>query len=227
MIRQKKCEGTHASTKGYGCGKMVNVENRIYGLGKMCCYGEWLFSSENGRLKLDKAMSYGKKKVVKEQKEKDNAIRESLHPKSYFEGLLQKEINQIVKYLDAGWGCIATNTKTGKRNAGHYFSIGSNPTLRYHLENIWNQSEHSNTHKSGDTLRYQDGIVSLCGQEYLNHLNGLKMIQPIKLTVDEIKEKTSIARGIVKWLKLQDRKYTLEERLEYRVKFNEQIGIYK
>jgi len=153
-------------------------------------------------------------------------LREKLKTKGDYEKLLQKEINHIVRLIDIGWGCIATGALTGKFNGGHYLSVASNPTIRFHLENIWNQSEHSNMWKSGDTLRYQDGIVNLYGKEYLECLNSLKSIPPIKLSIDTIKEKISIARGIVKWLKLQDRKFNKEERIELRKRFNEDLGIY-
>jgi hypothetical protein len=81
--------------------------------------------------------------------------------------------------------------------------------------------------KSGDTLRYQDGLVSLYGKEYLERLNALKSIEPIKLTSEQIKEKISICRSIIKWLKLQDKIFTVDERLSFRKFFNKQIGIYE
>ena len=41
-----------------------------------------------------------------------------------------------------------------------------------------------------------------------------------------MKEKITISRGIIKWLKLQDRKFTIKERIYFRNKFNNEIGIY-
>ena len=35
MIKEKKCKG-HGVAKGFGCGKMIDVKFRVYGLGKMC-----------------------------------------------------------------------------------------------------------------------------------------------------------------------------------------------
>ena len=161
-----------------------------------------------------------------EWKKTKSDLKDKLKTISSYKNDLQKEINTIVRLIDKGHGCIATGSKDGKKNAGHYISVGSNDTLRYHLENIWIQSEHSNMWKSGDTLRYQEGIVSLYGKEYLEHLNALKSIKPIKLSIDEVKEKISICRGIIKWLKLQDRIFSNEERLDLRLKFNKEIGIY-
>lgn len=167
-----------------------------------------------------------KKKVEKEWKKEKAVLKEKTKTLSDWKKDLQKEINTIVREIDKGHPCIATGTMEGKRNSGHYISIGSNDTLRFHLENIWNQSEQSNTWKSGDTLRYQEGIVKLYGKEYLDRLNALKSISPIKLTSEEISDKISVARGIIKWLKLQNRIFTTDERLELRIRFNKELGIY-
>jgi hypothetical protein len=86
---------------------------------------------------------------------------------------------------------------------------------------------HSNSWKSGDTLRYQQGIINLFGQEKLNEINLLVYISFIRLRIDDYKDAIPKARSIVKWLKLQDREFTKEERLFYRDKFNKEIGIYK
>lgn len=176
--------------------------------------------------KIQKAIEQGRKNIEKAKKQEKAVLKEKLKTLSDWKNDLQKEINAIVRLIDKGHGCIATGAKTGKMNAGHYIGIGANDTLRFHLENIWLQSEHSNMWKSGDTLRYQDGIVSLYGKEYLECLNSLKTIQPIKLSIEDIKEKIPVCRSILKWLKLQDRMFTNQERLELRKQFNNQIGIF-
>jgi hypothetical protein len=166
------------------------------------------------------------KDFAKRAKLEKRELRENLKTLSDWKEDFQKEINALVRAIDEGWGCIATNTLQGKRNAGHYVSVGANNTIRFHLENIWVQSEHSNTFKSGDTIRYQDGIRRLFGQEYLDYMDSLRSIPPIKLTIDDIKEKIPIVRSLIKWCKLQDRTFTLSERVELRRRFNKEIGIY-
>ena len=174
-----------------------------------------------------------KQKLLKEKKVKQDwnkeklQIKEKLKTLSEWKNDLQREINAIIREIDKGHGCIATKSHQGQQHAGHYISVGSNETLRFHLENIWLQSMHSNSWKGGDTIRYQDGIVDLYGIEYLNHLNSLKSIETIKLSIGDIKEKIPIARGILKWIKLQSRKFTTQERVILRKKFNQEIGIYK
>ena len=175
---------------------------------------------------IKKAMEKGKYLIDKKSKYEKKILRDKLKTLSDWKNDLQKEINTIVREIDKGHPCIATGTMEGKRNSGHYISVGANQTLRFHLENIWNQSEHSNMWKSGDTLRYQEGIIKLYGRGYLEYLNALQSLKPIKLDVEDIKSAISKSRGILKWLKLQDRMFTTEERLELRKRFNSEIKIY-
>lgn len=140
MIRQKKCFGTTSMTKGYGCGKMVYVENRIYGLGKLCCYAEWLFSSENGRLKLNKAMSKAKTIVKKENNAKDKMAKEKIKK---WDKILRTELQKIARLIDYGLPCLARNI-SGQVHGGHIFATGGNKTISYNLHNIHRQSAHSN-----------------------------------------------------------------------------------
>ena len=166
-------------------------------------------------------------KAAKESREKTKVMKDGLMTLSDYKKILQSHINHIVRLIDAGQPCIATGATTGKRNAGHYFSVGSNETLRFHLDNIHIQSEHSNSWKGGDTLNYQAGIERIYGIEYLNHLNSLKSINPIKLSISELKEKIVIALSIVKQLKHQDSEYNVYSRVLLRTSFNNQLGIYK
>jgi hypothetical protein len=172
-----------------------------------------------------------KEKSIKDKKQawtKDKLeIKEKLKTLSEWKKDLQVEINSIVREIDKGWSCIATNSFDGKKNAGHYISVGSNQTLRFHLENIFLQSEHSNNWKSGDTIRYQEGIKKTFGSDYLEYMNGLQSLKPIQLTINDVKEKIPIARGILKYLKLQDRKFTIQERISLRKEFNKKLGIYE
>jgi hypothetical protein len=179
------------------------------------------------------AMQVVAKQKEKQAKEKKQVwtkekieLKEKLKTLSDWKHDLQIEINNLIRAIDNQNPCIATNSYNGKQNAGHYISIGSNDTLRFHLENIWIQSEHSNTWKSGDTLRYQKGLIDTFGQEYFEYVHSLQSIKPIKLTIEEIKPKIPLVRSLVKWVKLQDRKFTNEERVFLRKEFNEKINIY-
>lgn len=167
-----------------------------------------------------------KKKQAEEKKShREDKIR--IKSLDKWKGELQDLINLIARLIDAGQSCIATGSYEGQLQGGHYASRGSNPTIRYHLANIHIQSAHSNSWKGGDNIRYQQGIVRVYGQEYLDYMNSLQGHPTINLTIEDIREKISISRKIIKELKDLDLVYSVQERINLREKYNKILGIYK
>jgi hypothetical protein len=81
--------------------------------------------------------------------------------------------------------------------------------------------------KAGDTLRYQQGIIKNFGSEYLDYLNSLQQIPPIRLTIEDIKQVLPICNDIIKELKRMDFIVPKMDRIELRKEANKLIGIYK
>lgn len=167
-----------------------------------------------------------KKAIAKAVKEKRDWYSENATPEIKKKEL-QPLINKIARLVDYGQPCIATGSFEGKQNGGHYISVGSNATIRFNLHNIHVQSEHSNSFKSGDTIRYQDGIVKVYGQDYLDYMNGLKGTPVLKLTKEQINEAIVVCKAIIKELESDLIVRTPRERIELRQKLNERIGFYK
>lgn len=174
-----------------------------------------------------------KQKLAKAKKAKQDYTKEKIEAQEKLKTLtewhndLQKGINAIVRAIDANHPCISSQRPLGKSfDAGHLFSRGSNPHIRYHLFNIFAQSVHDNQWKSGNQLDFVDGIEKTFSTEIKEYCLSLKGLPDLKLSIEEIKEKIPITRGILKWIKLQNRKFSLEERISLRRKFNLEIGIY-
>lgn len=158
---------------------------------------------------------------------KTNKVIQKIKSLSDFKADLQTEINLIVRLIDKGHPCFCNLTKRMKLiTAGHIWGVGSNETLRFHLLNIWGQDYDSNGSKGGEPIQFKTGIIYVYGLELWEQIEALKSIKLIDLNISDIQDKISIARSIVKWLKLQDRKFTTSERLELRIKFNNQLSIY-
>lgn len=168
------------------------------------------------------------KKVKQKNAEEKNILREKLKTKSDYEKELQKEINTIVRLIDKDFVCISTSKPlNSKFDAGHFYSCGSNPTIRFNLFNIYAQSVHANQHLSGDQINFLEGLKTHYGAEHAEYVLSLKSIYKlIKLTQDELKEKIVTARQIVKALKALDLSYTTDQRIKLRHKYNAIIGIY-
>ena len=175
---------------------------------------------------------------VKESKEKQKAkqwqkekkvIKEKLKSKSDYKEDLQKEINRIIKYIDKNVNCISSNRPlSDKRNSGHIYAVGGNDTIRFNLNNIYNQSISDNKDKGGCPLEAMQGIKNTYGIEQYELVLSLKAKYTyLGLTIDDLKEKIVIARQIVKELTKADLTYPSLVRIELRKKYNERIGIYK
>jgi len=144
---------------------------------------------------------------------------------------LQRKINTLVRIIDKGHPCISSGRLNGQMQAGHYWTVGANPNLRFHLINIWAQTSTDNNYKSGNLIGYKDGIINLFGIELFNEIHELRdNCQPIQLMKHEIEAKISIVNELIKELNkaLETKeKFTTMERLEYRRLFNKRIGIYQ
>lgn len=225
MIEFKNCFGI-SKAKGHGCGKSVKALTRIHGLCQTC-YPNWLLNTEEGNEKLNKSILHAKKETNKVKSIETKQAKEKLKTRSDWEADLQKEINLIVRLIDKGHPCISSGRNLGKSyDAGHLMGRQSHPQIRYHLFNIFSQSVHDNQWKSGNQLEFVNGIEKTFGTKVKDYCLSLKGLEPLRLTVDEIKDKISVARSIVKWLKLQDRMFYVSERIELRKEFNKTIGIY-
>jgi hypothetical protein len=111
-------------------------------------------------------------------------------------------------------------------NGGHFIAVGANDTIRFNLHNIHMQSEHSNTFRGGDNMRYSDGIEQIYGLDYLERMRALKQTKEIKLSLSDYKPIVNIAKQIVKELKDNPEVRTPLERIELREICNKRIGIY-
>lgn len=180
------------------------------------------------------ALEKSRQKIKKQTKEINQKARQErkqtldrLKSLSDWKNDLQTDINLIARLIDKGCPCIATGKYEGKMSGGHFIAVGANETIRFNLLNIHVQSFHSNSWKGGDNLRYREGIKRIYGQELLDEMELLQSVPPVKLTIDEVREKISIAKKIVKELKEADEVYTPEQRIFLRRKYNNVLGIYQ
>jgi hypothetical protein len=175
----------------------------------------------------EKQAEKAEKEETPEQKVK--RFKKEINSKNVFK-YLESEINGIVRLIDYGHECITGETEYGKYivNAGHYFSVGSNKTLRYNLLNIFNQSCSDNDRKGGRGSNYGIRLKEVFGQEIGEEIDSLPSRYPsIHLSHIEAKEALKKARQITRELKsAYPTKYTTEQRIELRKMYNQRIGIY-
>jgi hypothetical protein len=61
-------------------------------------------------------------------------------------------------------------------DAGHYYSVGAKPGLRFCVQNIHGQSASGNRFKGSDAINYRIGLVKRYGEDYVKELDQLAML---------------------------------------------------
>lgn len=167
-------------------------------------------------------------KANKEWAVKKKAWGEDLKTHSEWSKELQIEINTIARLIDKDSLCVSSLTKLNdKFDAGHRFSVGAFPQLRFNLLNIHAQSVHQNQYLSGNPDGYDHGLSCLYGDDYLQEVHDLRTkYKTLKLSIPELIQAKKRAKKIVARLKKADLTYTNEQRIELRKQMNSDIGIY-
>lgn len=168
-------------------------------------------------------------KKAKLKKSENKEKLKDLENLSYWNNLLQKDINKIVRLIDVGCPCISSGRKyRSDDQAGHMYSIGSTPSLRFNLLNLWSQSITDNMHLSGNLLNYRQSLVDFGLIDLLYHH---KCEYPVlKLSKEQIKETLPIAKSIIKELlrrnEVDSLPRSVQNRLNLRLKYQKLLKIY-
>lgn len=177
------------------------------------------------------------KKTVDEKKSKAEIkkMKEGLLTHSDYENLLQQCVNKIVRLIDFGQPCISCNrpvstegySMSGKPQASHRFSVGSNNSLRFNLMINFLSCYRCNVRLSGNPDGYDEGLKNVFGNDIYEEVHYQKQLYPsVKKSIPELKVCLSRAKDIIKELEKDKKVRTPRERVELRHKFNKQIGIY-
>lgn len=147
---------------------------------------------------------------------------------------LQVKINTLIRYIDKYTPCISSGRIWKETDqAGHYFSTGAFPALRFNLFNIYSQSVSDNMYKSGEQAKMRDNIECIYGNDTMGYLSDLRVMYPeLKLTQEEVKQAIKNTNECIKmvkavWNGLPPHQLPVSERIRLRKECNELIGIYK
>lgn len=171
--KPKKCKGTGQAT-GYGCGKLT--KHRKYGLGKMCCYADWLLTSDAGIAKLSKAQyQVQKPRLELEKAEKEKKERTGITT------LIKSVVNVFHEYVrlrDKHKPCIACGTPwKDDFQASHFFKAELYSTLKFHEDNVHGGCVKCNIPLEGNLSPYAVNLPNRIGLERFEELNRLAALE--------------------------------------------------
>lgn len=137
----------------------------------------------------------------KDRKETAVAKEKALTHKDWL-NLLQIVFNAFIRQRDELLPCITCGTtKPIQYHAGHFYSVGGNPGLRFNEDNCHKQCSACNCHKHGNLIIYSEQLPLRIGQQRFDALKVAKNTES-KLSIPEIKEKITHYRSLTKTLKL-------------------------
>lgn len=145
---------------------------------------------------------YASKKKKKVELAEIKERKERLKPLSQWRKELQQVFNEFIRLRDRGKPCISCGRPLqGKYDAGHFFSVGSYPNLRYHELNVHGQCTRCNQHLHGNLIEYAHNLPTRIGTSQFNELYNLRNTE-LRMTLPEIKEQLVHYKNLVKSLKL-------------------------
>ena len=146
-------------------------------------------------------LAWAVKAKEKKDKREIKAMREKNKSISQWRKELQQVFNTYIRLRDKGKPCISCGKALqGKYDAGHYYSVGSYPNLRFHESNVHGQCVTCNQHKHGNLLEYNEGIVRRIGKNKLEELKSIRNDR-LSLPLDMIKEKIEHYKSLVNQMK--------------------------
>lgn len=128
------------------------------------------FEQKKSKLKV-KADERAAKRERKRLKDRKDGIKKPAE----WAGEAQTAFNRWIRLRDYGLPCIScrNSDRSIQYAAGHYFSVGSSPELRYEPLNVHLQcNKKCNCELSGNLLHYRVNLIKKIGQDKVDWLEG-------------------------------------------------------
>lgn len=152
------------------------------------------------------AIALGKSNIQKQNAkawQKEKKIRkEKLKTHKDYLNDLQKVFNEFIRFRDKGKPCVSCGCRVeGNGHASHFFSVGSNPNVRFNEDNVHVSCVECNLHRHGNLAEYSLRLPRRIGRERFDMLVVKAKQSLLKLSIPEIKEKNEYYRGKIREMK--------------------------
>lgn len=144
------------------------------------------------------ALDYARGKTPKKQKKELKELKERLKTKGQHLKELQIIFNKFIRLRDKGKNCISCDAKIkGNGHASHFFSVGSNPALRFNENNAHCSCEYCNTYLHGNLYEYSIRLPERIGEREYQKLLASKG-EKLHLSIPEIEMLKTIYKNKIK-----------------------------
>ena len=155
------------------------------------------------------ALTLVREQDAKEERADTRKRKEALKTKREWLKDAQVVFNRYIRTRDANEPCISCqgvsdddNLLTGSRyDAGHFFSVGAHPAMRFDERNCHKQCSSCNNFKSGNIQNYRVNLIKKMGrQEFERFETEAHSAKAKKYTIDYLKELIKTYRAKTKEL---------------------------
>lgn len=150
-------------------------------------------------------------KKVREEKAQERAKTRAQKEMDKTSGDLKAEaqdaFNAYIRYRDRNETCIdcgkpfEPNRPGGSVDAGHFFSRGSAPHLRFNEDNVFSQRKNCNRAGGTTFAAFRAGVVNRIGEERTQAVEALAKITPPPMKKDDYREVRDTYRRKLRALK--------------------------
>jgi ssDNA-binding Zn-finger/Zn-ribbon topoisomerase 1 len=111
---------------------------------------------------------------------------------------VQIAFNTFIRQRDKNQLCISCQKPLPlKYDAGHFYSVGNYPAIRYNLDNCHAQCIHCNHHRGGNIHEYKIGLIKRIGEDRVEALTEIRNASR-KYSVPELKEMLEFYKNLLK-----------------------------
>jgi hypothetical protein len=140
----------------------------------------------HGLEKARQQQERAKKATAKKERAEHKEAKERIKTRGDWLKECQIAFNAFIRERDAGLPCVSCGRGNNvKQNAGHYRSVGSEPSLRFCEEQVWKQCEHCNSYLSGNLINYRIELLRRIGPERLEWIEGYH--EPKKYSIEDLR----------------------------------------
>lgn len=134
------------------------------------------------------SVAYSKALKTKETRQKNKVLKDNIKTKSEWLRDAQKVFNKYIRLRDKDKPCISCGGRLGsKYDAGHFYSVGAHPNMRFNENNVFGQCVYCNQHLHGNLLNFRSRLLDLKGEEFLKELED-QLRMPKHYSIEEIKQ---------------------------------------
>jgi hypothetical protein len=133
-------------------------------------------------------MAYTKQQEKKKWNKEKKARKDALKTHGDWLKEVQTQFNRYIRLRDRAKGCITCGKALeGKYDAGHYYSVGSTPELRFDADNVHGQCVACNQHLHGNLIEYTERLTVRIGGKRFEQLKSRRG-KVKKYSIEELKE---------------------------------------